>query len=251
MNIAELSIKKSVITWTMTVVMLFLGYFAYEGLPRLEDPEFAIKEAVIVTPYPGASPREVQEEVTEVIEKAVQEMGQLKKVVSYSSRGMSLVHVYIKDQYRKEQLPQVWDELRRRMADHEHELPPGAGPITVNDDFGDVFGVYFGLVGEGYTYAELKTVAEFLQRELLTVQDVKKIELFGLRKEAVYVEISRAKMAALGITQADIYNALRAKNLAVDSGRIEFGVEYLAINPTGEFKSEKDFGNLFIASKGG
>ncbi len=251
MNIAELSIKKSVITWTMTVVMLFLGYFAYEGLPRLEDPEFAIKEAVIVTPYPGASPREVQEEVTEVIEKAVQEMGQLKKVVSYSSRGMSLVHVYIKDQYRKEQLPQVWDELRRRMADHEHELPPGAGPITVNDDFGDVFGVYFGLVGEGYTYAELKAVAEFLQRELLTVHDVKKIELFGLRKEAVYVEISRAKMAALGITQADIYNALRAKNLAVDSGRIEFGVEYLAINPTGEFKSEKDFGNLFIASKGG
>ncbi|MBW1645222.1 MAG: efflux RND transporter permease subunit [Deltaproteobacteria bacterium] len=251
MSIAEFSIKKSVITWVMTVVMLVLGYFAYQGLPRLEDPEFAIKEAVILTPYPGASPTEVQEEVTEVIEKAVQEMGQLKRVESYSSRGMSLVHVYIKDKYRKNDLPQVWDELRRRMGDNEKHLPPGAGPITVNDAFGDVFGVYFALEGEGYTYPELKEVAELLQRELLVVQDVKKIELFGLRPEAIYVEMSRIKMAALGITQQEIFNALRAKNLPVDSGRIKFATQYLAFNPTGEFKSEKDFGNLFIASKEG
>jgi len=251
MNIAEFAIKKNVITWTLTVVMLFLGYFAYKGLPRLEDPEFAIKEAVILTPYPGASAEEVQGEVTEVIEKACQEMGQLKRVVSYSSRGMSLVHVYIKDKYRKNDLPQVWDELRRRMADHQGELPPGAGPITVNDAFGDVFGVYFALVGDGYTFAELKEVADLLQRELLVVKDVKKVELFGVRPEAVYVQMSRSKMAALGITRQQIFDALRAKNLAVDSGRIRFGTQYLAINPTGEFKSEKDFGNLFIASKKG
>ncbi len=251
MNIAEFAIKKNVITWTLTVVMLFLGYFAYKGLPRLEDPEFAIKEAVILTPYPGASPEEVQEEVTEVIEKACQEMGQLKRVESYSSRGMSLVHVYIKDKYRKNDLPQVWDELRRRMADHQGELPPGAGPIMVNDAFGDVFGVYFALVGDGYTFAELKEVADLLQRELLVVKDVKKVELFGVRPEAVYVQMSRSKMAALGITRQQIFDALRAKNLAVDSGRIRFGTQYLAINPTGEFKSEKDFGNLFVASKKG
>ncbi len=251
MNIAEFAIKKNVITWTLTVVMLFLGYFAYMGLPRLEDPEFAIKEAVILTPYPGASPKEVQEEVTEIIEKACQEMGQLKRVESYSSRGMSLVHVIIKDKYRKNDLPQVWDELRRRMGDHERELPPGAGPITVNDAFGDVFGVYFALVGDGFSFAELKDVADLLQRELLVVQDVKKIELFGVRKEAIYVEMSRSKMAALGITRQDIFNALKAKNLAVDSGRIKFGPQYLAINPTGEFKSEKDFGNLFLTSKNG
>ncbi len=251
MNIAEFSIKKSVITWTLTVVMLVLGYISYKKLPRLEDPEFAIKEAVILCPYPGASPSEVQEEVTEVIEKAVQQMGQLKRVESYSSRGMSLVKVVIKDQYRKDDLPQVWDELRRKMADNERQLPPGAGPITVNDDYGDVYGVYFALVGDGYTYPELKEVAELLQRELLVVQDVKKIVLFGLRKEAIYVEMSKDKMAALGITQHDIFRALEAKNLPVDSGRIQFGNQYLAFNPTGEFKSEKQFGNLFIASKNG
>jgi multidrug efflux pump subunit AcrB len=153
MNIAELSIKKSVITWTMTVVMLVLGYFAYMGLPRLEDPEFAIKDAVIITPYPGASPEEVQLEVTEKIEKAVQEMGQLKRVESYSARGLSTVKVKIKDKYRKADLPGVWDEMRRRLMDYNRQLPPGAGPIMVNDDFGDVYGAYFGLTGEGFTFA--------------------------------------------------------------------------------------------------
>lgn len=251
MNIAELAIKKSVITWTLTFVMLVLGYVSYQGLARLEDPEFAIKEAVVLTPYPGASPAEVQEEVTEVIEKAAQQMGQLDRVESYSSRGMSLVHVIIKDQYRKEQLPQVWDELRRKMADNAKNLPPGAGPIIINDDFGDVYGVYFGLVGDGYTYAELKEVADLLQRELLVAQDVKKIVLFGVLPEAIYVEISRDKTAALGITKQEIFDALRAKNLPVESGNIKFGTQYLAFKPTGEFKSEKDFGNLFIASKRG
>jgi multidrug efflux pump subunit AcrB len=251
MNIAEFSIKKSVITWTMTFVILVLGFFAYQGLPRLEDPEFAIKNATIITPYPGASPAEVEQEVSDKIEKAVQEMGQLDMVESYSSRGMSIVKVTIKDQYGKEELPQVWDELRRKIANYTPQLPPGAGPPIINDDFGDVYGAYFALTGKDFTYAELKDVAELLKRELLVVQDVKKIVFFGERQEAIYVEMSRSKMAALHITRAEIFKALAAKNLPVDSGRIKFGSDYLAINPTGEFKSEKDFGNLFIASKGG
>jgi multidrug efflux pump subunit AcrB len=251
MNIAEFSIKKSVITWTVTVVVLVLGYLSYQGLPRLEDPEFAIKDAVIATPYPGASPEEVEKEVTEKIEKAMQELGQLKRVESYSSRGMSVVKVKIKDSYDKTALPAVWDEMRRKVLDVIPELPPGAGPPIVNDDFGDVFGVYFALTGEGYTYAELKDVAELLKRELLVVQDVKKITFFGEQSEAIYVEMSRTKMASLDITKQEIFDALQAKNLPVSSGQIKIGSEYMAIKPTGEFKSEKDFDSLFIASKGG
>ncbi len=251
MNIAEISIKKSVITWTVTVVMLVLGYQSYQSLPRLEDPEFAIKDAVVVTFYPGASAKEVEEEVTEKIEKACQELGQLRRVESYSARGVSTVKVKIKDKYDRAALPAVWDELRRKILDVTPQLPPGAGPPIVNDDFGDVFGVYFGLTGEGYTYAEMKDVAELLKRELLTVVDVKKVTFFGEQTEAVYVEMSRAKMAALGITQQEIFDALQAKNIPVDSGSIKIGTEYMSINPTGEFKSEKDFGNLFIASKNG
>ncbi len=251
MNIAEFSIRKSVITWTLTVVVLVLGFFSYQGLPRLEDPEFAIKNAVIITPYPGASPKEVQEEVTDKIEKACQELGQLKRVESYSSRGLSIVKLEIKDKYDKNALPAVWDELRRKILDVTPQLPPGSGPPMVNDSFGDVYGVYFGLTGDGFTYAELKDVAELLKRELLTVKDVKKVTFFGEQKEAIYVEMSRVKMAALGITQEEIFAALKAKNLPVDAGRVKIGPEYMAFNPTGLFTSEKDFGGLFIAAKNG
>ena len=130
-------------------------------------------------------------------------------------------------------------------------MPPGSGPPLVNDDFGDVFGVYFALTGEGFTFAELKDVAELLKRELLVVQDVKKVTFFGEQSEAIYVEMSRTKMAALGITRQEIFDALEAKNLPVDAGSIKIGPEYMAINPTGEFDSEEDFNDLFIASKGG
>lgn len=251
MNIAEFSINKAVITWTLTVVLLVLGYLAYQGLPRLEDPEFAIKDAVIATPYPGASPEEVEKEVTEKIEKAMQELGQLKRVESYSSRGMSVVRVKIKDHYDKDALPAVWDEMRRKVLDVMPELPPGSGPPIVNDDFGDVYGVYFALIGPGYTYAELKDVAELLKRELLVVPDVKKITFFGEQSEAIFVEMSRTKMASLGITKQEIFDALEAKNLPVSAGNLKIGPEYMAINPTGDFKSEKDFNDLFIASKEG
>ena len=251
MNIAELSIKKSTITWTLTILLLVVGYFAYQGLPRLEDPEFAIKEALIITPFAGASAKEVEFEVTEKIEKAVQELGQLKRVESYSERGVSKVKVVIKDEYNTARLPQVWDELRRKVNDYQAQLPPGAGPSLVNDDFGDTYGVYVALSGEGFTYAELKKVAELLKRELTTVTDVKKIVFFGEQQEAIYVEISKSKVSALGITLSEIFDALQAKNLPADAGRIKVGSEYMAIFPSGVYKSEKDFGDLLISSQGG
>ncbi len=251
MNLAEYAIKKSVITWTLTVVTLVLGYLAFTSLPRLEDPEFAIKEAVVITPYAGASAREVEKEVTEVIEKAAQELGQLKRVQSYSERGLSKVRVIIKDSYGLSELPQVWDELRRKVNDAQASLPPGSGPSIVNDDFGDVYGIYYALVGEGYTYSELKDVAELLKRELLVIQDVKKIVFFGEQKETIWVEMSKTKMATLGITRQEIFETLRAKNLPASAGRIKIGSEHVAIHPTGMYTSEKQFGELLISSKGG
>ncbi|MBW1816235.1 MAG: efflux RND transporter permease subunit, partial [Deltaproteobacteria bacterium] len=250
MNIAELSLHKSVITWVMTILLVVVGVVSFNNLSRLEDPEFTIKEAVVVTPYPGASAAEVEEEVTNVVEKAVQQLGQLEWIESRSSRGYSQIKVRIKDRYDKVGLPQVWDELRRKVNDYQRQLPPGAGPSIVNDDFGDVYGVYVAISGEGYTYMELYEFAKFLQRELLHAQDVKKIVLYGVQQEVVYVEMRREKMAELGISQQDIYNALAAKNLPADSGYMSVGREYLAINPTGEFTSEKEFGDLLVRGKG-
>lgn len=250
MNIAELSIKKNVITITLTLVLIYAGIKSFQSLPRLEDPEFTIKEAIILTPYPGASAEEVEQEVTNVIEKAVQELGQIKRVESTSSRGLSTVKAVIKDEYDKKSLPQVWDELRRKVNDYQSQLPPGAGPSLVNDDYGDVYGVYLAITGEGYSYAELKDYADLLKRELLLVKDVKKIVLYGEQPEAVYVEMSRPKMAALQISQQEIYNALRAKNLPSDAGDIDVGKEKLPISPTGEFTSESEFGDLLISGRG-
>jgi len=249
MNLAELAIRKNVITWTMTVILVGAGMTAFNNLPRLEDPEFTIKNAVIVTPYPGATAAEVEEEVTDVIERAAQELGQLWWVESTSSRGMSSVKVRIKDKYGKQELPQVWDELRRKVNDAQGKLPPGAGPSIVNDDFGDVYGVYLVLTGEGYTMAELKETAKMLRRELLHATDAKKVVLWGELDEVVYVEMARTQMATLGISQDDIYSALSAKNLPVNAGRLTLGKDYIAISPTGEFSTEQEFGDLLVSPR--
>ena len=251
MNIAEFSIKKNVITWTLTLVLLVAGLLFFQNLPRLEDPEFTIKEAIIITPYPGASAAEVEEEVTNVMELAAQELGQVWWVESKSMRGLSSVKVRMKDRYDKARLPQVLDELRRKVNDYQAQLPPGAGPSFVNDDYGDVYGVFYALTGEGYSYQELYEYTKLLRRELLLVQDVKRIDLYGVQPEVVWVEMSRAKMTALGISQEDIYQALQAKNLPVDAGRMVLGPQFIPINPTGEYVSEKEFGDLLISARGG
>lgn len=246
MNIAEYCIRKSLITWIATMLLVILGGIYFTRLPRLEDPEFTIKDAMVITPYPGASAEEVEREVTNVIEKACQELGQLDYVESCSSRGLSSVKVTVKDRFGKESLPQVWDELRRKINDHQKRLPPGAGPSVVNDDYGDVYGYYIAITGEGYTDREIYEYAKKLQRELLLAQDVKRIVFYGVQPEAIYVEMRRDKMAALGISPQAIYDALGSKNIACEAGRLLVGTEYIAIHPTGEFKSEKDFGDLLV-----
>ena len=251
MNIAELSIRNSVVTWVLTILMVVVGAKAFYSLSWLEDPEFTIKDAIVVTPYPGASAAEVEAEVTNRVEKALQQLGQVDWIESTSSRGMSSIKVHIRDQYDAESLPQVWDELRRKVTDVQLQLPPGAGPTIVNDDFGDVYGIYVAITGEGYTPVELYEFCKFLQRELLHAQDVKRIEFYGVRKEVIYVEMRRDKMAEFGISQQEIYQALAAKNLPATAGNIHLGDEYLPVNPTGEFKSEKEFGDLLIGSRFG
>ena len=202
MNPAALALRNKISTLVFVVLILVGGLLAYRGLSRLEDPEFTIKDALVITAYPGATAQEVEEEVTDVIETAVQELGQIKHVTSTLSPGRSIVTVTIKDQYDRRTLPQVWDELRRKVNDAQGRLPPGAGPSLVRDDFGDVFGIFLALSGDGFSYAELRDAARLLQRELLLVPDVAKVTLSGLQRETIYIEISRARLASLGVPEA-------------------------------------------------
>jgi len=187
MNLAEWSIRKSLITWVMIALFLVVGWSSFQQLSRLEDPEFTIKDAIVTTPYPGASAAEVEEEVTNVIEQAAQQLGQIKRVESRSSRGLSWVKVSMQDKFDKNSLPQVWDELRRKVNDAQRSLPPGAGPSSINDDFGDVYGIYLAITGEGYSYKEIYEYAKILQRELLAAKDVKRVVLYGVQKNTINI----------------------------------------------------------------
>ncbi len=191
MNIAPFWIEHRVITLVLTFALLGGGYQAFSGMSRLEDPEFTIKDALVITPYRGASAYEVEEEVTDELELAIQQLGQLKKLESKSDRGLSTITVTIKDQYDKDTLPQVWDELRRKIGDAQGGLPPGAGPSIVIDDYGDVYGIFIAVYGGEYSYAELKKFVDLMRRELLLVQDVAKIDTFGERVEAIFVAAAR------------------------------------------------------------
>lgn len=250
MNLGELSIQKKTIVFVLAIVSIVAGILAYGKLGRLEDPEFTIKEALIVTPYPGASAEEVEAEVSNEIEKALQRLGQIKRVESTSTRGLSIVHAYMRDEYDKSRLPQVWDELRRKVQAAQGSLPPGVQTALIDDDFGDVYGVYVAITGDGYEAHELKDVADMLRRELLLVQDVKRIVFWGDQREAVYVEMNRERLATLGITQEQIFSTLRAQNLAVDAGRVSVGSEFIAVRPTGRYESVQELADLLISDAG-
>lgn len=247
MNLAKLAIENKTVTLVFTFVMLFGGALSFQGLARLEDPEFTIKTALVITQYPGATPMEVEEEVTDVLEQAVQKMGQVDYVTSRSERGYSEITVEIKKNYDKTTLPQVWDELRRKISDAQSELPPGAGSSLVVDDFGDVYGIFFAIYGAEYTFKELQDYSDILRKELLLVDDVAKIEVVSYRREAVYVELDRDRMSQLGISTQIIINELQQKNLVSDAGRVRVGREFIAIEPSGVMTQVSDFENLLIS----
>ena len=249
MNLGELSVRKNRVVFVLMFLVLLGGLVAYKKLGRLEDPEFTIKEALIITPYPGASAEEVAREVTNPIETACQQLGQLKRVESESTRGRSVVSAVIQDRFQKATIPQVWDELRRKIDDVQSRLPPSVrGKSIVVDDFGDVYGVFLAITGNGFSQPELRRYVEFLRRELLLVPDVKKVDLFSEQQEVVFLEISRQRLAQLGINEEQIYGQLQAKNIAADGGRLRVGDEHIAIDPTGGFDSADDMLGLVIGS---
>lgn len=247
MNLAEFSLNNRVFILTLTFVGIGGGLLSFNSMSRLEDPVFTIKDALIITPYPGASAGEVEQEVTDALELAVQQLGQLEKIESRSDRGLSTLTVTIQDKYNSTTLPQVWDELRRKVGDAQRDLPPGAGPSVVIDDYGDVFGIFIAIYGDEYSYAELKETVDLLRRELVLVDDVAKVTTVGERVECIYVELSRDRLAQLGIPESAIIDELRERNAVHDSGRVVVGPDFVAIEPSGTAGSVAYFESILIS----
>ena len=251
MGLAKFCLRNRLTTLFITFLLVLGGIFCFTRLGMLEDPEFTIKTAVIYTPYPGATPEQVLQEVTNKVEDAVQQMGEIKHIRSLSRFGASTVYVDIQDKYLKDQLPEVWTKLRHKVGDMQYQLPPGAGPSVVNDDYGDVYGMYYALVGPGYSYLELRDVAENLKKELVLVDQVAKVVYSGNQQEAIFVEISRSRLDRLGSTMQTILGLLQQQNLVTSTGNVHVGSEYLRIDPTGGFESIESIGDLLIPGENG
>lgn len=233
-----------------TLLLLIGGSVSYFDLGQLEDPEFTLKKAMVITMYPGASPQQVEEEVTFPIENAIQQLPYVDYVTSISSNGKSQISVEMKSNYRKEQLRQIWDEMRRKINDLSPSLPSGVYPSTILDDFADVYGVMYSVTGDGYSYDELKDYVDFLKRELVLVKGVSKVTVAGEQQPQVMVEVSTRKLAQLGIAPSHIFQLLQSQNTVSNAGKIRVGDESIRLHPTGEFKDVKELETLLISKPG-
>ena len=246
MNLSAWAIENKAVTYFFVFLVTVGGSLSFFSLGWLEDPEFTVKTASITVPYPGASAEQVELEVSDLIETKLQEMTQIKEVWSYSRPGLAIIKAEILPRYWADVLPQVWDVLRKKIRDVEGQLPPGAGPVTVNDDFGFVLGFLLAITGDGFSSAELKDHARELRKQLSIVPGVARVDLWGIQDERVYVNVSQAQLSQLGITPASLSRTLALQNAVVNAGSVDVQDQRYRVAPTGEFRSYEEIGELLF-----
>ncbi|HAS6642572.1 TPA: multidrug efflux RND transporter permease subunit VmeV [Vibrio parahaemolyticus] len=246
MNIAEYSIKNKVISWLFIVILAIGGVTSFLELGRLEDPAFTIKDAMIVATYPGATSKEVEEELTYPLEKEIRKLPYIDRITSTSSNGMSQIMVSMKMDYGPDELPQIWDEMRRKINDLQPNLPQGVQSLQIIDDFGDVYGVMLMLTGDDYDYVELKRYADHLRREIELVDGVGKVDIAGDQQEMLFVEISLDRLASLNLDMNVVSGLLNQQNNVVSAGEVMVNGESLVIRPSGTLNTVQALENLII-----
>ena len=252
MNIPKYSLANQKIIYFFLAVMLIGGIYSFFKLPKKEDSPFVIKQAVLVTQYPGATPQEVEKLVTEPIEREIQAMSDVFQIKSESYFGMSKISIELQPTLSPDYMPVKWDELRRKVANIQPRLPSGASSISVSDDFGDVFGIYYALTAdEGYTYDDLRNWAQKIKTELSPVPGVQKVYLFGEQTQVVNVKISIPKLANLGIDPNAIQQVMQTQNLLVNTGDINTGNYQLRLRAEGTYKDIQDIRDQLIVTKSG
>ena len=246
MSLAELAIRNRTLTVFTVLILIAAGIGAFFELGQLEDPDFTIKVAVVSTTYPGATPTEVEQDVTDRIETKLQELKQVDYLESFSREGLSVIKVFVKPSYTSKDIPQVWDELRRKVGDIAPQLPKGAGPSVVGDDFGDVYGLLLAVTGDGYSYAQLKGYVTNLKKELSLVAGVARVELWGVQDRRIYLDASFSQLAHLGISEASLQRTLAQQNAVAQTGSVSVGRQRVPVTPTGQFPSPELIGDLLV-----
>ena len=239
-NLSDWALRHQSFIWYIMFVALLMGTYSYFNLGREEDPSFTIKTMVIQTQWPGATTQETLEQVTDRIEKKLEELDSLDYTKSFTRPGLSTVFVYLRDTTSDKEIPNIWYQVRKKISDIQGQFPQGIQGPAFNDEFGDVFGSIYAFTGDGISYRQLRDYVERVRLDIRAVPDLGKVELMGAQNEVIYLDFSTRKLAALGLDQRQIMQSLQAQNAVTPSGVIEAGPERVSVRTSGEFKSEKD-----------
>ena len=248
MNFTAWCIRNNRTSFFILVLFGLLGLQTYFTLPRLENPQFVMRVAMIQTIFPGASPLKVEQLVTDPLEEKLRTIAEIDHISSQSLNGLSLIIIEVKESFKD--MKPIWDKIRNKVEDVKPDLPAGVFDPVVDDDFGENFGIVLALTGDGYTYRELKDVADDVRDELLTINDVAKIDSYGIQEERIFVEFSNTRLAESGISPAMLADVLSRQNIVQPGGNARVGPDRIIIEPTGEYKSVQDIRRTVLRQPG-
>ena len=247
MNLTKISIETTRVTTMVLLVILVMGLFSYNQLSRDSMPPYTIRICNVVTQFPGASPERVEELITKRIEEVAQELPELDNVTSESRTGLSIVNVELTPDIDKKDLQPVWDRLRRKIESIQDELPDGSRPPNVQDDgIGVVYGIMLGMMGDGFSNAELKEYAENIRDDLVKLDDASEVELKGVQQEQIFVEFDNARLAEIGLTASKLQGFIAGTNIVFSGGQVSMENERIVLEPTGNFESIDDLKRTLI-----
>lgn len=249
-NLSELAIKNRTLVWYFIIVIAIAGVFSYMKLGRMEDPAYTVRQMVVTAAWPGATARQMEEQVTDKIEKKLQDTPNLDYLKSYSRPGQTVIYVYLTDQAPRDSIRDTWHEVRNLTEDMKSELPDGVVGPFFNDRFDDVYGSVYAVTGDDYSYEELRQKAEEIRRIMLTVDDVSKVELVGEQSEAVYIEVANDKLAELGIPPTAISDAVSGQNAMTPAGMVDTESDNVYLRVSGVFDDLESIRNLPINANG-
>src|SRR4051812_45029004 len=250
-NLSKWALDHPALTRYLMVVLMLLGFTAYFQLGQDEDPPFTFRAMVVRTYWPGATAQQVAEQVTDKLERSLQQAPYADKIRSYSKPGESQIIFQIKDNSKPGDVANVWYTVRKNIGDMRGTLPPGIQGPFFNDDFGDVYGVIYALESDGYGYAEVKQFADDVRQQLLRVQDVAKVELFGVQDEKVYVEISQKRLAQLGLDLNQVLSQLGQQNAVESAGAVQTPLDIVQVRVAGQFEAVEQLRAMPIRGSSG
>ena len=250
-NLSKWALDHPALTRYLMVVLMLLGFAAYFQLGQDEDPPFTFRAMVVRTYWPGATAQQVAEQITDKLERSLQEVPYADKIRSYSKPGESQIIFQIKDSSRPGDVPNVWYTVRKKIGDMRYTLPQGIQGPFFNDDFGDVYGVIYALEADGFSYAEVKTFADDVRQQLLRVPDVAKVEQFGVQDEKLYIELSQKRLSQLGLDMNQVLAQLGQQNAVEGAGAVQTPLDQVQVRVAGQFNAIEDLAALPIRGPGG